>query len=284
MRTLPASFLIFVLSLSAACGSKSTSPSKDDDESPSESITLYTATAAAGPWSAGQKISVTGHDAKSLVDPAPILMPDGSVLMYYLMNYSSSDPASSQPGNQWKFGVARATSNSTFTHLGVALTQTSSAVDPFPLMLPSGLIRLFFWRAAPGIISATSSDTTGLTFSALDAGTRSNGAGEPGVVKIGATYFMYAGGANFSSADATTFGNGQMTGIQSGHPIDAGGGTYLMAYVCELGSQSPSTNVTCIASSTNGTSWTQVARLGAGSVPGLVKDASGTLRVYAVTF
>lgn len=283
MRTLSAFLLAVILSVTAAaCGSGSTSPSSSGSDI--ESITLYTASAAAGPWSAGEKITVSGHGARSLVDPAPILMPDGSVLLYYLMNYSKSDPATSQPGNQWKFGVARALSNATFTHLGVAFTQSSSAVDPFPLMLPNGLIRLFFWRASPGIISTTATDTTGLTFGALESGTRSDGSGEPGVVKIAGTYFMYSGGQYFTSADAFTFGAAQPTGIQSGHPIDAGGGTFLMAYVCEQGSRPPTTNITCIASSTNGRNWTQVARLGPGGVPGLVKDASGTLRVYAVTF
>ena len=39
-------------------------------------------------------LTVSGHDALSLVDPSPVLMPDGTILLYYFMSYQNSgDPA-----------------------------------------------------------------------------------------------------------------------------------------------------------------------------------------------
>ena len=46
----------------------------------------------------------------------------------------------------------------------------------------------------------------------------------------------------------------------------------------------PQSDVTHMASSTDGRTWTELGLVGAGSVPGLVKDRSGTLRIYVVGF
>ncbi len=213
-------------------------------------------------------------------------MPDGSILLYYLMSYQTTgDPAATQPGNLWKIGVAQSTDNGrSFTHRGVAYTGTSSTADPFPLMLDTrGTLRLFFGPQG-GVRSVTATDATGLTFpSTPDPGLRVSTSGAvPGALKIGSTYYLYVNGANYyTSPDGLTFSLGGLTtlSLNAPSPIDAGGGTYLMAYVCAGGSDAAA-HVTCMASSADGRTWTNIGQVGAGSVPGLVKDSSGTLRIY----
>jgi hypothetical protein len=230
------------------------------------------------------------------VDPSPILMPDGSILLYYLMSYQTNgDPAASQPNNQWKIGVAKSTDNGlTFAHQGVAYTFGSSTTDPFPLMLDSaGTIRLLVSQGS-NVPSVTASDATGVHFAAsLDAGLRTTTGGVPGALKIGGTYYIYGCGANgigyYTSADGLNFTFGG-TAIAptvgttcDPSPIDAGDGTYLMAFKRGAGT-GPASDSTYMASSTNGKSWTELGLVGAGSVPGLVKDHNGVLRIYVPGF
>lgn len=257
------------------------------------SFRAYQATSTAGPWTAST-LSVPGADA-GLVDPAPILMPDNSILMYYLMSYvTNGDPAASQPNNQWKFGVAKSTDHgATFTHQKVVYTYTSSATDPFPLMLPSGNIRLLSSHGTT-VKSVTALDATGLEFPAtLDAGNRAGSGGVPGALRVGSTYFLYvcSGGSigYLTSTDGLTFsGGGTAIAATSGEmlcdpsPIDDGGGRYVMAYKrVPPGGRSPSDDEVYIATSTNGITWTSALRVGTGSVPGLVKTATGVYRIFA---
>jgi hypothetical protein len=255
---------------------------------------MYSSSSPTGGWTS-QTITITGADSLGVVDPSPILMPDGSILLYYLMSYQTTgDPAASQPNNQWKMGVARSTDNgNTFAHQGVAFTFGSSTTDPFPMLLDNGLIRLLASQGT-NVPSVTATDTTGLHFSGTaDAGLRSSSGGIPGALKIGATYYLYgcgpAGivystsidGLNFSLAGTAIPASGGGT-LCDPSPIDAGG-TYLMAFKRGAGS-GPSTDSTYIASSSDGRIWTDLGLVGTGSVPGLVKDRNGILRIYAVGF
>lgn len=278
--------LAMVAGFATGCGG-SNSPSSPSPGSPSAATTfkMYSASSPAGPWSS-QTVTVSGHDALGLVDPSPILMPDGTILLYYLMSYQNTgDPARSQPNNQWKIGVAQSTdSGRSFTHRGVAYTGNSSTTDPFPLMLDAnGTIRLLMSPGGPSVLSVTATDGTGLHFaSTLDPGTRANTGGVPGALKIGSTYYLYVNGVNyFTSSDGLSFSLGGLTtlSLESPSPIDAGGGTYLMAYICAGGSN-VAAHVSCMASSADGRTWTNIGQVGAGSVPGLVKDSRGTLRIY----
>ena len=254
-------------------------------------IGMYSASSTSGPWTR-TAVTVSGSDAVSLVDPSPILMSDGSVLLYYLMNYQSSgDPAAAQPNNQWKIGVASSTDNGvSFTHRGVVATFTQSSTDPFPLKLTNGQIRLLVSQGQT-VVSVTASDTTGLVFSGTqDAGSRSVSGGIPGALRIGATYYLYTCGTSIrvsTGTDGLTF-SGSVSAVTASSgivcdpsPIDAGGGTYLMAYKKRpAGATSPSADSTYLASSTNGSTWSPSGVVGLGSVPGLVKDRNGVLRIY----
>lgn len=255
---------------------------------------MYTATSSAGPWTK-TTATVGGSDALSLVDPSPIRMPDGSILLYYLMSYvANADPAASQPNNQWKMGVAQSLDNGVnFAHKGVAYTFGSSTTDPFPMLLPNGRIRLLFSQGST-VLSITANDNTGLSFPAtLDSGSRSTTGGIPGALLIGAQNFLYTcnNGINYAtSSDGLNFTTrglalARPTGsdvICDPSPIDAGGGNYLMAYKIHPtgGASGPAGDRTWLASSTNGTSWTSIGQIATGGVPGLVRDSNGILRVY----
>jgi hypothetical protein len=258
-------------------------------------LKMYSSSSASGPWTS-QTITVTGSDALGLVDPSPILMPDGSILLYYLMSYQTTgDPAASQPGNLWKMGVAKSTDNGlTFAHQGVAYSFNVSATDPFPMMIDAaGTIRLLASQGQ-NVPSVTATDTTGLHFAAsLDAGLRTTTGGVPGALKIGSTYYIYGCGTTgigyYTSADGLSFTFGG-TAIAptvgttcDPSPIDAGGGTFLMAFK-RGGNTGPASDSTYMATSANGKNWTELGLVGAGSVPGLVKDKNGVLRIYVVGF
>jgi hypothetical protein len=96
---------------------------------------------------------------------------------------------------------------------------------------------------------------------------RDHGGGIPGALHIGSTYFLYTctnGIAYSTSTDGLNF--------TVGGTAIAGAGA------------GPQSDVTHMASSTDGRTWTDLGLVGAGSVPGLVKDRSGTLRIYVVGF
>ncbi len=307
LRTFP--FLIALAGLAAGCGSGASATSPDTSTKTTTTTTpttptasgnpltlrMYSSSSASGPWTS-QTITVTGSDAVGLVDPSPILMPDGSILLYYLMSYQSNgDPAASQPGNLWKMGVAKSTDNgATFAHQGVAYSFASSTTDPFPMMIDAvGTIRLLASQGQ-NVPSVTATDTTGLHFATSpDPGLRTTTGGVPGALKIGGTYYIYGCGSTgigyYTSTDGLSFAFGG-TAIAptvgttcDPSPIDAGGGTYLMAFKRGAGT-GPSADSSYIASSTNGKNWTDLGLVGAGSVPGLVKDRNGVLRIYVVAF
>ena len=270
--------------LAAGCGGSSGSTAPDPPHVASTAvpvIKVYSSTSAAGPWGTSQVVTVTGHGARLLIDPSPVLMPNGTLLLYYVMAYD--DALTNVPS----IGVAQSTDGVTFTHKAVAWNG-SNLSDPFPMLLDaSGTIRLLWSQKDPMVYSTTATDTTGLSFSSTaDSGRRATNGGVTGVVKIGSTYYMYVTSSGqkmnyLTSSDGLNFapaGTLSLSG-ESPSPINAGGGTYLMTYTCG-GYSDATTQVSCIASSTNGITWTQVAQIGPGGVPGLVKDASGTLRVY----
>ncbi|MBU6366168.1 MAG: Ig-like domain-containing protein [Gemmatimonadetes bacterium] len=263
-------------------------------------LRMYYSATLTGPW-AFKTVSIRGGDALEVVDPSPVLMPDGRILLYYLMNYQrGGDPASNQPGNQWKMGVAESTDHGeSFTERGTAFTSPVAITDPFPMVLADGRIRMLYAQTVAGtsqVLSATSADSTGLTLPyAADPGTRSIGASIPGALRIGATYYLYtcAEGISYAtSTDGLTFGAravaiSSYSGITCDpSPISTGPSSHVMAFKTRpMGSNDPRSDSTYLATSTNGTSWTRLPTpVGPGSVPGLVRDRNGLYRIYVVYF
>jgi hypothetical protein len=257
---------------------------------------MYTASSPSGPWVTASA-SVTGAptDSIGLVDPSPIRMSDGSILLYYLVaTISGTDPAASQLNNQWKMGVAKSTDGGlTFQHQGIASTDTSSATDPFPMVLTNGTIRLLISQGNT-VKSVTATDSTGLNFAAsADAGTRSTVGGVPGALRIGNLHYQYVcgngiqyltstDGMNFTLGGVAIAGGGLITCDPS--PIDQGVGVsprYLMAFKRRAaGGTGPTADTSYMASSPDGITWSVMGTIGSGGVPGLVRDSAGTYRVY----
>jgi hypothetical protein len=261
---------------------------------------MYASASLTGPWQV-RTVVVRGGDALELVDPSPVLMPDGRILIYYLMNYQrGGDPSTSQPASQWKMGVAESTDDGeSFVERGTALTSPVAITDPFPLVLADGRIRMLYAQTVGTtsyVYSATSSDATGLTFPyAADAGARSTGASIPGALRIGATHFLYAcaeGITYATSTDGLTFGPRAVAIppvagiICDPSPISTSPTSHVMAYkIRPPGVQNPRSDTTYLATSTNGTTWTRLpTAVGPGSVPGLVRDRNGIYRIYVVYF
>lgn len=241
---------------------------------------MYSAASASGPWTGPVLVSITGHGVKGVVDPSPILSSAGDILLYYAM--ANDDHLTSVPS----IGVAQSSDGMTFTHRAVAHAP-GNVSDPFPLRIDdAGTIRLFFSQKSPTVLSATSPD--GFSFRA-EEGVRSTIGGVPGALRIGSTYYLYVNGSGgtityLTSQDGLNFVEGGTTGLagQSPSPIDTGG-VYVMSYTC-VGGANAATHESCVASSTDGVTWTQTSRIGRGSVPGLVRDRNGLLRAYVVSF
>jgi len=263
-------------------------------------LRMYYSAALTGPWEF-KTVAIRGGDALEVVDPSPVLMPDGRILLYYLMNYQrGGDPGASQPGNQWKMGVAESTDHGeSFTERGTAFTSPVAITDPFPMVLADGRIRMLYAQTVAGssqVFSATSADSTGLTFPyAADPGTRSVGASIPGALRIGGTYFLYAcaeGITYATSTDGLTFGARAVALPPSSgiicdpSPISLSPTSHVMAFKTRTpGATNPSADSTYLATSTNGTTWNRLpAPVGPGSVPGLVRDRNGLYRIYVVYF
>ena len=264
-------------------------------------LRMYYSASLTGPWQF-KTVVISNGDALEVVDPSPVLMPDGRILLYYLMNNTrSGDPATSQPNNQWKMGVAESTNHGeSFVQRGTAFTASSSITDPFPMVLADGRIRMLYAQTVasnPSVFSATSADATGLTFPyTSDAGTRSSGASIPGALRIGSTYYLYACGEGITyatSTDGLTFGTRSVAIPPSSagiicdpSPITVGANSYAMAFKTRpMGVPDPRSDTTYIATSTNGTTWTrQPTAVGPGSVPGMVRDQNGIYRIYVVYF
>ncbi len=290
-----AAILIFSIQLFFTFGCTKSETKTETPATPTPSFKVYTSSSSSGPWTSST-VTIPGSDAMGLVDPSPILMPDNSILLYYLMSYvAGADPATTQPNNEWKIGVAKSTDNGlTFVHQGVAFTFAQSTTDPFPVVVGGTNIRMMV-NQSQTVGSVTAADATGLAFlTTQDSGTRTAIGGVPGALKVGGTYYLYfcasgsiqyatsGDGLNFAPGAIAipTSGGGEAYGDPS--PISDGGGNYLMAYKkLPAGGASPKDDLIYMASSTNGSAWTTIGQVGSGSVPGLVKTATGKYLIFA---
>jgi hypothetical protein len=268
----------------SACGSSPTEPGASTNAFPTD-IRVYSSPSVAGPWAGPQVVTISGHGVRGVVDASPILMADGTIFLYYSM--ANDDHLVDVPS----IGVAQSADGLNFSHRAVAHAP-GNVSDPFPLLIDGGYIRLFFSQRNPRVMSATSTSPAGLAFTA-DEGARSTIGGVPGALRVGSTYFLYVKRdgepmSYMTSTDGLTFAPGGPTGLAGGSPspIDAGDGTYLMSYTCSAQDSSTDarTHESCLASSLDGRTWTETTKLGPGSVPGLVRDGNGLLRVYVVGF
>lgn len=181
-------------------------------------------------WSEKTNAKFTGIGDKVPVDPAPFLMDDGKIRLYYFdINEGRSGTKATN-----KIYSAISTDGVNFTQEEGIRFAKNDIYDPFVLKDGST------WRLYVGqiegnsVVSATSTD--GLTFT--EEGVAYTGGAVPFVQKEGSTYYLFTAGINIaSSTDGSKFtstgksflsGSGKVTADPS--VLKLADGTYLMFY------------------------------------------------------
>ena len=164
-----------------------------------EKIGLMTSADNGQTWSAKTEVKFNGLGDKVPVDPAPFLMDDGKIRLYY---YDINEGRSGTDDPTNKIYSAISTDGTSFTQEDGVRFAKKDIFDPFVLKDGST------WRLYVGqiegnaVVSATSTD--GLTFS--EEGTAYSGGAVPFVQKEGATYYLFTAGINIaSSTDGSNF-------------------------------------------------------------------------------
>lgn len=259
---------------------------------------MYTSTDQGSSWER-KFLKIANTTTDTVVDPGLIKLSNGDILLYYLASNGHGDPASEQPDNKWRIGVARSTDNGeSFSQEAIVFTANSTLSDPEPLELTDGsfvIYNLDITNNAIVSFSSTGTDPTQFN-SSLDSGQRISAAGTPGALKIGSNYYVFGcnsdGIVYYSSSDGQsfTYSGIALSGTDGYIACDASisqmqNGTYIMAYkLSPNGSDTPETDVVLWASSSDGLTYTPGGLIGYGSVPGLIIDSNGTWRVYVPNY
>ncbi|MCR4278092.1 MAG: exo-alpha-sialidase [Candidatus Berkelbacteria bacterium] len=143
-------------------------------------------------WTEKTNVKFTGIGDKVPVDPAPFLMEDGTIRIYYFdINEGRSDTKSTN-----KIYSAISTDGTNFTQEEGVRFAKNDIFDPF--VLKDGSIWRLYAGLAQGnsVVSATSTD--GLTFT--EEGTAFTGGSVPFVQKEGDTYYLYTAGINIATS------------------------------------------------------------------------------------
>jgi|SRR3989344_4805407 len=181
-------------------------------------------------WSEKTNVKFTGIGDKVPVDPAPFLMDDGKIRLYYFdINEGRSGTKSTN-----KIYSAVSTDGVSFTQEDGVRFAKNDIFDPFVLKDGST------WRLYAGqiegnsVVSATSTD--GLTFT--EEGTAYTGGAVPFVHKEGDTYYLFTAGINIAtSTDGSKFTSTGKSFLSTAGKVTAdpsvlklADGTYLMFY------------------------------------------------------
>jgi hypothetical protein len=195
-----------------------------------EKIGLMTSKDNGQTWSNRTNAKFTGIGDEVPVDPAPLLMDDGKIRLYYFdINEGRTGTKSTN-----KIYSAISTDGINFTQEEGVRFAKNDIYDPFVLK-DGSTWRLYVGQiAGNSVVSATSTD--GLTFT--EEGTAYTGGAVPFVQKEGGTYYLFTAGINIaSSTDGSKFtstgksflsGSGKVTADPS--VLKLSDGTYLMFY------------------------------------------------------
>lgn len=194
----------------------------------SEKLSLIKSTDQGASWTAKETVYIKGLGDKVAVDPAPFLMDDGRVRLYYFDIEGSKNPA-----EDFKIYSAISTDGINFAEEGVCFSNPGT-LDPDVIKVDDT------WRLYTGdiennaTISATSSD--GLNFT--KEGTAYSGGSVPDVFYKDNTYFLYTVGINIAtSEDGKSFTDTgksfrSQLGMVTADPsvIELNDGSYMMLY------------------------------------------------------
>lgn len=201
-----------------------------------EQIGVRTSSDNGASW--GQKKYVVFQNARNRVpvDPAPYLLPDGKIRLYYL------DIAEVQAGKNASHKIYSAISSD-----GVTFTQEDGARFTYDKIFDPDVVNVDgSWRMYVGthdnkVLSTTSSD--GLSFSY--EGVAYSGGAIPNVIYENKTYYLFTGGIDISSSkDGKTFTKLNKRFSPAGLTADPGvtklsDGRYLMVYKTKSASDQP---------------------------------------------
>ena len=179
-------------------------------------------------WEDKQIINIQGQNGEVPVDPAPLLLDDGRIRLFYF------DIKSAEFSPVQYVYSAISEDGVNFTHEEGARFSSNVGFDPDVIEV-AGEYRMYVGDLEGSrVISATSSD--GLTF--IKEGTAYTGGAVPDVFYNGKEYYLFTAGINIaSSPDGIKFNNidnrfqstlGTMTADPS--VIELSDGTYMMFY------------------------------------------------------
>ncbi|EKD23172.1 MAG: hypothetical protein ACD_83C00018G0002 [uncultured bacterium] len=191
-----------------------------------EKIGLIKSTDSGQTWSNKVNISITGLDNKVAVDPAPFLMSDGRIRLYYFDISTTTR------------GTTKNTIYSAMSSDGVNFTEEAGGRFTYPDIYDPDVIKVGqIWRMYVGTGDQkvlTASSTDGLTFTY--EGVAATGGAIPNIIQKNNTYYLFTGGI-----DIWTSSNGK-TFTKTSNRFDAGkltadpgvaqlnDGSYLMVY------------------------------------------------------
>jgi len=164
-----------------------------------EQIGLITSNDNAQTWSEKQFITIDGVGDKVPVDPAPLLLDDGRIRLYYFD--INEGRFSTDPETQNKIYSAISSDGISFVQEGICYSE-KGVYDP-DVILVGDIYRMYVGNLDENkVISATSTD--GLTFT--KEGTAYSGGVVPDVFFKDDTYYLYTVGIDIStSSDGTSF-------------------------------------------------------------------------------
>lgn len=195
-----------------------------------ERIGLIKSTDNGQTWSEKQYIDISSVGEKVPVDPAPFLLDDGRIRLYY---FDINEERSGNLESENKIYSAISSNGVNFIDEGVCFTK-KGVYDP-DVILVDGVYRMYVGDISSNkVISATSSD--GLNF--VEEGTAYTGGAVPDVFFKDDVYYLYTAGIDIStSSDGASFTKTSYRfesniNMLTADPsvIELNDGTYMMLY------------------------------------------------------
>ncbi|MCA9349234.1 exo-alpha-sialidase [Candidatus Saccharibacteria bacterium] len=191
-----------------------------------EQIGLRTSTDDGETWSDRQFIAIEGVGDRVPVDPAPFLLADGRIRLFYL-DFSTARSGSGTHGIY-----------SAISEDGLNFTQEDSArfeysnIDVPDVVQFGDLWRMYTGTGDLKVISATSTDGLNFTYE----GVAYSGGAIPNVILDRSTYYLFTGGIDIATSnDGQTFtktNSNYNPGAMAADPgvVKLSNGSYLMVY------------------------------------------------------
>lgn len=185
-------------------------------------------------WGAKTIVTIEGLGNKAAVDPAPFLLDDGRIRLYYF------DISTTKTGGTKNNTIYSAISTDGINFVEEAGTRFTYAdiYDPDVIKV-DGIWRMYVGTASQKVLSATSTDGLSFTYE----GVAFSGGSIPNVVYENGTYYLFTGGIEISTSKdgktftktADRFDSGKLTADPGVAKL--GENSYFMTYKTDDGSK-----------------------------------------------